>query len=272
MTLEEVYNGKSSKIAINRNRINPEAKEKGEQVCPHCKGRGMVTKMTMLGPGMYSQQTVPCEHCGGSGTSLSDKDMYKERKVIEVQVDKGAPHGEKYIFHGESDEYPGKEPGDVVIVVDEQPHKVFKRKGADLLMEKEISLLESLTGCDFVITHLDGKKYRIKSAPGQVIKPDTLMTLEEKGLPFHKTPYEFGNLFVMFRVKFPEKLDDAQVGKIKEALKGSAAKRDDDDMPDETCVLKPYHESQKNAHATGQEADDDEEDDDMPRGQRVQCA
>jgi DnaJ-class molecular chaperone len=112
------------------------------------------------------------------------------------------------VFHGESDEYPDKEPGDVVIVVNEQPHPVFKRKGADLLMEKEISLLESLTGCDFMIDHLDGKKYRVKSAPGQVIKPDTLMTIEEKGLPFHKTSFNFGNLFVLFKVKFPERMDE----------------------------------------------------------------
>merc|ERR1712230_106562 len=54
-------------------------------------------------------------------------------------VDKGAPHGEKYIFHGEADEHPDRESGDVILVVDEQPHPVFKRKGADLLMEKEIT-------------------------------------------------------------------------------------------------------------------------------------
>ena len=222
---------------------------------------------------MYSQSSGPCEHCGGTGYMIdSDKwDIVKERKVIEAQIDKGAPHGERYVFHGESDEAPGKEPGDVVIVVDEQPHKEFKRKGADLLMEKEITLLESLTGCDFLINHVDGKKYRVKSTPGQVIKPDTLMTIEEKGLPFHKTPYQFGNLFVLFRVKFPENMNDSQCEKVKEALKGGARRtQDDDDMPDETVTLKAYHESQKNVHATGQEADDDEEEDDMPRGgQRV---
>ena len=86
--------------------------------------------------------------------------------LIEAVIDKGAPHGEKYVFHGESDEHPEKEPGDVVIVVNEQPHKVFKRKGADILMEKDITLLESLTGVDFVINSLDGTKIRIKSAPG----------------------------------------------------------------------------------------------------------
>jgi hypothetical protein len=44
-------------------------------------------------------------------------------------------------------------------------------------------------------------------------------------------------------------------------------------MPEETCIMKPYKESHKNAHATGAEADDEEENDDMPQGgQRVQCA
>lgn len=39
-------------------------------------------------------------------------------------------------------------------------------------MEKEITLVEALTGLEFVITHLDGKKIRVKNNPGEVIKPD----------------------------------------------------------------------------------------------------
>ena len=93
---------------------------------------------------MYSQSTQPCDQCGGSGWAAGNK-VKKEKKVLEVQVDKGCPDGEKYVFHGESDAIPGGEPGDVIIVVKEQPHKVFKRKGADLFMEKEITLLEALT-------------------------------------------------------------------------------------------------------------------------------
>jgi DnaJ-class molecular chaperone len=41
----------------------------------------------------------------------------KEKKIIEAEIDKGAPNNQTYIFHGEADEYPGVEPGDVVIVV-----------------------------------------------------------------------------------------------------------------------------------------------------------
>jgi len=98
------------------------------------------------------------------------------------------------------------EAGDVVIVAQEQPHKRFKRKGADLLMEKEITLVEALTGVDFTFNHLDGTKIRVKNTPGEVIKPEDLKTLEGKGLPFHKKTWEFGNIFIIFKVKFPDSL------------------------------------------------------------------
>lgn len=89
--------------------------------------------------------------------------MVKEKKVIVCEVDKGAPHAEKYTFHGESDAHPDKEAGDVVLIVNELPHKTFKRKGADLLIEKEITLLESLTGVDFVVDYLDGTSFRVQT-------------------------------------------------------------------------------------------------------------
>jgi len=74
-------------------------------------------------------------------------------------------------------------------------------------MEKEISLLEALTGVDFVLTHLDGKKIRIKNNPGEVIKPDDIKTVIGYGMPLHKTVYKNGNLFIAFKIKFPTKLD-----------------------------------------------------------------
>ena len=43
----------------------------------------------------------------------------KEKKVIEVDIDKGAPDNYKYTLHGEADEYPGMEAGDVVIMCQE---------------------------------------------------------------------------------------------------------------------------------------------------------
>lgn len=85
-------------------------------------------------------------------------------------------------------------------------------------MEKEITLVEALTGIDFVITHLDGKKIRIKNKPGEVIKPEDIKTVEGHGMPYHKQTYKAGNLFIVFKVKFPDHLNPDQITKIGQAL------------------------------------------------------
>jgi DnaJ family protein A protein 2 len=82
---------------------------------------------------------------------------------LECKVDKGAPDGEKYIFHGEADEHPNKEAGDIVFIVSEEKHKIFKRRGADLLMTKEISVIEAICGLNFVIDFIDGTKFNVTS-------------------------------------------------------------------------------------------------------------
>jgi len=88
-------------------------------------------------------------------------------------------------------------------------------------MEKEISLIEALTGLDFVLVHLDGRKIRIHNKPGEVIKPDSLFTVEHGGMPFHKQPYKFGNLIIQFKIKFPNSVDAKTMGLITEALSDS---------------------------------------------------
>ena len=105
------------------------------------------------------------------------------------------------------------------------------------MIEKEITLLESLCGCDFTIDFLDGTKLRIKSKAGDVIKPDTLMTVEDKGLPFHKNPYKFGNLFILFKVKFPETMDESQKSSVNKVLKDQAKPKLDTDMDCEVVTL-----------------------------------
>ena len=130
LSLEEVYAGKQTKIAVNRERIcaaceGRGGKEGAVQKCPTCKGRGVVIKMQQLGPGMYTQSQGPCDECRGKGEIIDEKNkckecngkkVKKEKKIIDVQIDKGTPNNYQYKFHGEADEFPGMEAGDVVIV------------------------------------------------------------------------------------------------------------------------------------------------------------
>ena len=95
-----------------------------------------------------------CKVCKG-------KKVVRNTKTLQVEVDKGSPDGEQFTLHGEGDCVPDVEAGDVIAVIKIKEHKLFKRKGADLLIEKQISLLEALTGLDMCITHLDGRQVRI---------------------------------------------------------------------------------------------------------------
>lgn len=45
---------------------------------------------------------------------------------------------------------------------------MFRRKGADLVIEKNLTLVESLCGFDFSITHMDKRVLRVRSNAGQV--------------------------------------------------------------------------------------------------------
>lgn len=130
VSLEDLYTGKELEVTIERHRICSKCKGVGGTdatavaTCKGCKGKGMRTVMMQLGPGMYSQRTGPCDECGGKGQSIdpskicktcTGKKIKKESKAIKVEVDKGAPNGERYTLHGEGDEVPDVEPGDLII-------------------------------------------------------------------------------------------------------------------------------------------------------------
>merc|ERR1712241_1233148 len=70
-----------------------------------------------------------------------------------------------------ADEQPDADTGDVIFVLKQQEHSDFKRKGADLFIERKISLVEALCGFEMELTHLDGRKLLIKTQPGEIVKP-----------------------------------------------------------------------------------------------------
>jgi hypothetical protein len=90
---------------------------------------------------------------------------------LEVHIQKGSPDNHKVVFREMADEHPDADTGDVIFVLKQQEHALFKRRGADLFIERDISLVEALCGFEMEITHLDGRKLLIKTAPGDIVKP-----------------------------------------------------------------------------------------------------
>merc|ERR1740121_708241 len=164
VTLEQLYNGASKKLAITRQVID---KKRGVQECRECDGRGVRVEVIRMGP-MIQQMQSACGSCNGTGKSFSTK---QEREVLEVHIQKGAPDGHKVTFREKADEHPDADTGDVIFVLKQQEHAEFKRKGADLFIERKISLVEALCGFELTLTHLDGRKLFIKTAPGEIVRP-----------------------------------------------------------------------------------------------------
>lgn len=230
MSLEEIYEGKTKKLTIERYRLCSDCKGtggEGAKQCADCKGRGQVTKIMQLGPGMLTQTTQHCDRCQGEGTVIPEgkkcktcktQKIIRKKETIEVNLNKGVPNNHRYTFDGMSDEYPECDPGDVIITVKEKEHKVFKRKQADIAMTLKITLYEALCGFEREFTHLDGVKHVVKSKQGEIINPGSVKTVIYMGLPLHSNPAINGNMFVHFEIEFPSKLDDAQIASIQQAL------------------------------------------------------
>ena len=204
VSLEDLYNSKTVKLAVNRKVIEGTPVE-----CNECKGQGYVMETNQVGPGMMSQRQRPCSSCNMSGFCATYK---KEREILEVHVERGMQHGERITFRGMSDESPNMESGDLNFVIQQKDHDQFKRKGNDLLAVNVVSLNQALCGFSWKIKHLDGRELVIKSKPGEIIKPEVdtaqalpfVKMLPGEGMPSKGNPFVKGNLYVMFRVKFPE--------------------------------------------------------------------
>lgn len=304
VSLEDLYNGKTVKLAINRKVIVGDVKD-----CEKCHGQGAVMEIRQIGPGMVTQMQRSCSACEGQGKIAKTN---SERKVLEVHIDKGMKHNQKVTFRNMADELPGMEPGDVNFIIQEKDHDLFKRKGADLLATREISLNQALCGYtvsvdqlgDVVVMvqrevtcrsrfvfifrcsqwkfkHLDGRDVVIKTRPGQIIEseitdPDSGRTLpyitcvKDEGMPSLGNPFVKGNLYIAFHVQFPKKLEPEAIKTLRQILPGADV---DEEYDTETVeehfmdVADIRHFGKGGAAVEGNEYDSDDEG--GPQG--VQC-
>jgi len=230
VTLEDLYKGKTTKLALTRNVICSKCKGKGGKegavkACTSCSGRGIKITLRQVGP-MIQQIQAACDDCSGSGEIINPKDrcshckgkkVLPEKKFLDVHIDKGMKGGESIHFRGESDQSPIAETGDVTIIIEERPHDRFKRQDNDLIAEFEVDLLTALAGGQFGIKHLDDRALLVRLEPGEVIKHGDHKVILGQGMPSRRH-HEPGNMYVKINVKFPDHIDMASIPLLERAL------------------------------------------------------
>lgn len=228
ISLEDLYNGKESRIKISRAACCEACNATGStaplQHCIACGGQGKVRRVIQIGPGMVQQTIGTCDKCNGIGSYIKPGNQcvvcngngtYQETHEITLDIKPGTPENEKIMLKSHGDYI--KEMhcyNDILLVLKQKKHNRVKRKGDDLIIEHNISLSDALCGFSFAYVHLDGKTYKIENNR-YVVKPNEVYAIKSMGMPKRNKKHTFGNLYIKFDIHFPDVICNAEeLGKI----------------------------------------------------------
>ncbi|KAI3771377.1 hypothetical protein L6452_02540 [Arctium lappa] len=140
-------------------------------------------------------------------------------EILTINIKPGWKKGTKITFPDKGNEHQGVIPADLVFIIDEKPHPVFKRDGNDLVFTQKISLVEALTATGYTVqlSTLDGRSLTVPVV-NSIISPTYEEVVKGEGMPIPKEPTKKGNLRVKFNIKFPTRLTSEQKTGIKRLL------------------------------------------------------
>lgn len=230
ISFDDALNGTSARVEVQRAETcavckGTGAKEgTGRTTCPTCKGSGHINQ----GGGMFAFSR-PCPRCQGAGTVIENPcpackgaGRVMRAKPITVNIPPGASDGGKLRFKGKGEPGDaGAPPGDLYVITHVKKHPYFTRDGADVLLDLPITIAEASLGTTITIPTPDGKKAKLKIAPGT--QDGKVHRLAGKGAP-KLSGKGHGDLKVRMHVVVPEKLS----GKQKELLQEFASAYDAD--------------------------------------------
>lgn len=301
VTLEELFKGKTAKIAVQRKIICTKCsgrggKEGAVKTCGTCQGRGIKTILRQMGP-LVQQMQQTCPDCEGEGEIIRAADrcgacngrkVSSEKKVHEIHVEAGMRNGHKIRLTGEADQAPGCQAGDIIVTIVEKEHSFFKRNDRDLHCRVSIDLITALVGGKVSIKHLDDRVLQATLLPGQIIRPDDTRILRNEGMPTHRQPFNRGDLFVRFDIIFPEgdkwPLSAEKIAQLESLLpvrvaSSSKSSSNGNSVEEVDFVEMSASESRQQQRGSRRQANhshyDDDEDDDMEGHTSqpgVQCA
>nr|WP_297167738.1 molecular chaperone DnaJ [uncultured Dysgonomonas sp.] len=219
LTLKEIATGVEKKIKVKKYVACQHCKGNGAEngtaytTCSTCNGSGTQTRIvnTMLGQ-MQTQTT--CSACNGEGKNITKKcphcsgeGIIREEEVITINIPAGVAEGMQLSMSGKGNAARhGGVNGDLLIVVEEEPHPELLRDENDVVYNLLLSVSTAALGGSIEIPTIDGK-VKVKIDAGT--QPGKVLRLKNKGLPsVHR--YGTGDLLINISVYIPEKLDDAE--------------------------------------------------------------
>jgi len=215
LTLEEFAKGAEKKIKVSKYVTCSTCGGTGAAspadvvTCSSCGGTGHTVRVmnTILG---QMQTSAPCNVCGGEGKVISKKchkcygeGIVQAEEVIPLSIPAGLAAGMQLSVTGKGNAARrGGINGDLIIVIDEEPHPELIREGNDLIYNLFISIPDAILGSNVEVPTIEGKA-RIKIDAGT--QGGKILRLRGKGLP-DVNGYGRGDLLVNINVWIPKNL------------------------------------------------------------------
>jgi len=138
-----------------------------------------------------------------------------EKEIIYIDVPQGIDENEMIVLRDRGNVINEHCKGDIKINILVQNNTAFKRSGLDLILEKHISLKDSLCGFTFELQYINGKSYTLNNNKGNIVPPEYKKIYPGMGL---KRGEHKGNMIIIFHVDFPQQLTQEQIEKLSEVL------------------------------------------------------
>ena len=181
--------------------------------CDKCGGKGKIQSTQNTITGTFSTVKT-CDKCGGEGKIIptpcekcGGKGSIKKSKKIDINIPAGIDNGQAISLRGEGDVgRKGGPNGDLFVVVNVSPHKIFKRNGFDIFADIKVPFTKLVLGGTIKVPTLE-EEVEFKIPEGT--QADTKFKLKDKGIPnIHGRGR--GNLEFTVKVDIPKKLTDKQ--------------------------------------------------------------
>ena len=154
-----------------------------------------------------------CPKCGGSGE-------VRNRKKVAISVPPGSDTGTKIRLKGQGGRgAAGAPPGDLVITLQVQPDRFYKRDGLDLIATVPINIAQATLGSKISVTTLDKKRVAIRIPPGTA----SGRRFRVRGQGIGKDGQR-GDLIIEVQISVPEKLTEEQERMMKEFAEAGGLK------------------------------------------------